>query len=73
MVPSGLAAVGRYALPNPAAAVYEYLIRALPGAPVLCGTCAPSFGQAGGGVKVRFQNSLGSGSATPVPITIPEW
>lgn len=72
VVPSGLAAVGRYALPNPAPALYEYAIGPIVGQKVWCGTCAPRFGQAGGGVEVRFDQALGAGSASPTPNTIPE-
>ena len=53
LVPSGLAAVGRYALPNPAAAnhVYQVLTRTRP---TLVGTTVSNHGQAGGGVEVKF-------------------
>ena len=72
IVPSGLAAVGRYALPNPAPAIYEYTIGPVPGKAISCGTCAPLFGQAGGGVEIRFDNPLDPGSANPTPVSIPE-
>nr|BDD46569.1 hypothetical protein 4 [bacterium] len=54
-VPSGFAAVGRYALPNPASAKYIFPIVTYD-KPDLMGTVAPNFGQAGGGVEVLFQN-----------------
>ena len=72
VVPSGLAAVGRYALPNPAPALYRYDIGPVPSERIWCGTCAPRFGQSGGGVEVRFDQALGAGSANPTPNTIPE-
>ena len=72
VVPSGLAAVGRYALPNPAPAVFEYVIGPVKGETILCGTCAPQFGQAGGGVEIRVVNRLGPGSANPIPVRIRE-
>lgn len=57
-VPSGFAAVGRYALPNPASARYVHqLVTAM--TPSLVGTAAPNFGQAGGGVEVLFKNAAG--------------
>ena len=54
-VPSGFAAVGRYALPNPASAQYVFPIITYE-RPTLMGTATPNFGQAGGGVEVLFQN-----------------
>jgi hypothetical protein len=53
MVPSGFAAVGRYALPNPFAARYAYPI-VTSTTPHLIGAAAPNFAQAGGGVEVLF-------------------
>ena len=54
VVPSGLAAVGRYALPNLMPAIYHFNL--VPSNPVTitCGTVAPANGQAGGGVEVCF-------------------
>jgi len=53
MVPSGFAAVGRYALPNPRSARYVFPI-VTDSSPVQIGTVTPNFGQAGGGVEVLF-------------------
>ncbi len=53
-VPSGFAAVGRYALPNPASAQFVFPILTYD-RPTLMGTATPNFGQAGGGVEVLFQ------------------
>ena len=71
LVPSGLAAVARYALPNPAPAVYKYTIHPPVASRIRCGTCTPLYGQAGGGVEISLVNSLPAGSAYP-PATIPE-
>ena len=71
-VPSGLAAVGRYALPNPAPAIYEYKVEPLAGSIIRCGTCGPLFGQAGGGVEVLLVVAAPAGHATYIPATIPE-
>jgi hypothetical protein len=60
MVPSGLAAVGRYALPLPDAARYTYSI--VTNGPHRMGTALPNYGQAGGGVEVCFPNG-----AEPLP------
>ena len=70
-VPSGLAAVGRYALPNQVPAVHKFTLTPPKAAPITCGTAAPRFGQAGGGVEVLFANALPKGTATG-PILIPE-
>lgn len=53
MVPSGFAAVGRYALPNPLSARFVYIL-VTDSTPQLIGTAVPKFGQAGGGVEVLF-------------------
>ena len=62
MAPSGLAAVGRYALPNPVPAVHRFLLVPPQPVQIFCGTVAPNFGQAGGGVEVRFDRGAPSGS-----------
>jgi len=54
-VPSGFAAVGRYALPSPASAKYIFPIVTY-NKPNLMGTAAPNYGQAGGGVEVFFKD-----------------
>jgi hypothetical protein len=54
-VPSGFAAVGRYALPNPASAQFVFPILTRD-QPTLMSTATPNFGQAGGGVEVLFNN-----------------
>lgn len=52
-VPSGFAAVGRYALPNPASARFVHQLTTFD-RPSRMGTVTPNFGQAGGGVEVLF-------------------
>ena len=61
--PSGLAAVSRYALPNPTPAIYKFVLSPGAGVPIHCGTVAPKFGQAGGGVEVLLGGHLPAGSA----------
>jgi len=56
LVPSGFAAVGRYALPNPASARFLFQITTYD-RPTFMGTATPNFGQAGGGVEVFFGSS----------------
>jgi hypothetical protein len=53
-VPSGLAAVGRYALPNTAPALHVYKCTPSAGTTIRVGTVAPAYGQAGGGVEALF-------------------
>jgi hypothetical protein len=75
-VPSGFAAAGRYALPNPATARFVYPI--IPNlyqnssVRITGGTVRPAYRQAGGGVEVLFQDWLPSQSALPTPHRIPE-
>ena len=72
LVPSGLAAVGRYALPNPLPAFYAYRLNPPPATQVRCGNSAPAFGQAGGGVEILFSAGSPASSATLPPSTIPD-
>ncbi len=58
-VPSGLAAVGRYALPSPFPAIYLFMIKPEAGTPVAYGTVRPNYGMAGGGVEAYFPNGTG--------------
>ncbi len=63
LVPSGFAATGRYALPNPASARYVYIIVPGAGPAIDGGTVRPANSQAGGGVEVCFTNGAPAGSA----------
>lgn len=56
MVPSGLSAVARYALPNCWPAKYVFTIKPSQGTKIKCGTVTPAFNQAGGGVEVCFDD-----------------
>jgi hypothetical protein len=64
MVPSGFAAVGRYALPSPLSARYMFMIMTN-SVPQLVGTAVPNFGQSGGGVEVLFRS--GAKALTGIP------
>ena len=68
---SGLAAVGHYALPNSAPARYRFVLSPPDGTEICCGTAAPKFNQAGGGVEVLFSADLPVGTASG-PQTIAE-
>ena len=72
LVPSGLAAVGRYALPNRVPASYKYELRPHEDTSIYCGNSAPAFGQAGGGVEILFDAGCGSSTAILPPISIYE-
>jgi len=71
VTPSGLAAVGRYALPNRLPAKFVFKITPPPSTPIYFGTVTPNYGLCGGGVEVFFPNPLPEGSAkfiTEIPI-----
>ncbi len=72
LVPSGLAAVGRYALPYPFPALYAYQLSPPPATQIRCGNSAPAFGQAGGGVEVLFSAGCPAATAALPPSTIPD-
>ena len=63
-VPSGLAPVGRYALPNPAPARHRFVLSPQPGTRMRCGAAAPKCNQAGGDVEVLFSEDLSAGAAS---------
>ena len=63
VVPSGLAAVGRYALPSRLPASHVFVIQPPPGTPVAYGTVSPNFGMSGGGVEAYFPRGCPAGSA----------
>jgi hypothetical protein len=67
MAPSGAAAVGRYALPTRLPARYVFAVVPSP-SPVLFGTVAPGFGQAGGGVEVLFPHGATQNAGQPFNI-----
>lgn len=72
LVPSGLAAVGRYALPYPFPAHYVYQLNPPAATQIRCGNSAPAFGQAGGGVEVFFNVGCPASSVKLPPSTIPD-
>ena len=65
-VPTGFAAVGRYALPNLPPASRRYEIRPSAGYKLKCGAAVPLYGQAGGGVEVMFPNKF-TNNVVPIP------
>lgn len=71
LVPSGFAAVGRYALPNLLPACNRYELKPLAGTRALCGASVPLYGQAGGGVEVYFRNGFTNRVTIPAPFVLP--
>lgn len=69
---SGLGAVARYALPNPAPAMFRFAIGVPAGTALMCGTAAPNFGQSGGGVELRTDHAV-QGARVYGPELLPEW
>jgi hypothetical protein len=65
-VPTGFAAVGRYALPNLPPACRRYEIRPPSSYKLKCGAAVPLYGQAGGGVEVMFPHDFRN-SVAPIP------
>lgn len=64
-VPTGFAAVGRFALPVNLPASNRFEIEAPSGTSVDFGTVAPAFGQAGGGVEAYFVNAVTNAAVPP--------
>ena len=69
---SGLGAVARYALPNPAPAIFCRAIGIPHGAALMCGTTSPKFGQSGGGVEIRLDRGV-QGARIYDPEILPVW
>ena len=69
---SGLGAVARYALPNPAPAIFLFAIGVPTGTALMCGTASPSFGQSGGGVELRTDQAVQDAHFYG-PEVLPEW
>ncbi len=72
LAPSGLAAVGRFALPNIQPASHHYRIDAPAGTQVTSGTVAPANGQAGGGVEVLFVNAVKNAQSPAFSSQLPD-
>jgi hypothetical protein len=70
-VPTGFAAVGRYALPDLPPACRRYEITPPSGYTLQCGACVPLYGQAGGGVEVMFPKVFKNVVSIPPPTLLP--
>ncbi|MDJ0644053.1 MAG: hypothetical protein QNJ15_14670 [Erythrobacter sp.] len=70
--PTGLSAVGRYALPSLLPACWRYEIEPPVGTTIHCGASVPLYGQSGGAVEVCFPAGFAGGTNTG-PSVIPEF
>lgn len=70
-VPTGFAAVGRYALPDLPPACRQYEIQPPPNYTLQCGACVPLYGQAGGGVEVMFPSTFSNAVTLPPSMSLP--
>ena len=70
-VPTGFAAVGRYALPDLPPACRRYEICPPSNYTLQCGACVPLYGQAGGGVEVMFPKTFTNAAPLPPPTSLP--
>lgn len=71
LVPTGFAAVARYALPSLLPACFRWELQPQPGAQMDCGASVPLFGQSGGGVEVRFRNQTTNRGPIANPVVLP--
>lgn len=71
LVPSGFAAVGRYALPDLPPACTRYELHPPTNTLVDCGASVPLYGQSGGGVEVCFQHGFTNDGAIANPVLLP--
>lgn len=70
-VPTGFAAVGRYALPNVAPSIYRWELRAPAGVAFSAGASVPLFGQAGGGVEICIEQDFQNVGHIADPVVLP--
>ena len=70
-IPTGFAAVGRYALPGLLPATFRWELQPPNGTMIRCGASVPLYGQAGGGVEVRFDTSFTNRGPIASPVILP--
>jgi len=70
-VPSGLAAVGRFALPSRLSHIHVWKLEPPAGTTIYAGTVIPNFGMCGGGVEAYFPFGFTMGTITRMS-TLPE-
>ena len=69
-VPTGFAAVARYALPQPFPACWRWELQPVP-CDIRCGASVPMHGQSGGGVEVKFLQQISNRGPIANPVVIP--
>jgi hypothetical protein len=70
-IPTGLAAVARYALPSLLPARWRWELRPERGTPAQYGACVPMHGQSGGGVEVMFTRPFDNIGPIANPVVLP--
>ena len=68
---TGFAALARFALPTLLPACFRYELQPDAGTPIECGASVPLYGQAGGGVEVKFVAKTKNRCAIADPIILP--
>jgi hypothetical protein len=69
--PTGLSAVGRFALPSLLPACWRYELTPTPGTRIFYGASVPLYGQSGGAVEVMFPDPFQNNGAIPPPTVLP--
>jgi hypothetical protein len=70
-IPTGFAAVGRFALPSLFPAIYRWEIKPVSPTSLQCGASVPLYGQSGGGVEVCFQRLTHNRGPIAEPVVLP--
>lgn len=71
LVPTGLSAVSRYALPSLLPARWRYELRPPAGTKMRYGASVPLYGQSGGGVEVMFPLPFNNVGHIADPVLLP--
>lgn len=70
-IPTGFAAIARYALPNLTPACFRWELQPVAGTVLDCGASVPLYGQSGGGVEVFFRTNTSNRGPIANPIVLP--
>lgn len=70
--PTGLSAVGRFALPSLLPACWRYELQPSSGSVIHCGASVPLYGQSGGAVEVCFPKPTRNRGPIANPVILPE-
>ncbi|MEM1391221.1 MAG: hypothetical protein AAGG45_09080 [Pseudomonadota bacterium] len=69
--PTGLSAVGRFALPSLLPACWRYELRPVAGTVLRYGASVPLYGQSGGAVEVLFERDFDNNGPIANPVVLP--